>query len=77
MSEQEWLDMFSRNLVSLMFECGMSQSELAYESGLSKAAISKYVNRERMPKPTAILNIAYALRCDVSELIDFGEMVEW
>lgn len=77
MSEQEWLQMFSSNLASLLSENWMTQVDLAEESGISRATISKYINGTQMPKASAIVNLAYALHCDVSDLIDFGEMVEW
>lgn len=76
MTETEWLDIFSNNLLELMRERGYSQGDLADDTGLSKMAISYYINKQRIPGIRAIINIAYILDCDVSELIDFGDRIE-
>lgn len=76
MTQDEWLDLFSDNLESLMHECKMTQKDLAEETGLSRGAVNKYVNGTRMPGAKAILNISYALDCDLMDLIDFDEPIE-
>lgn len=76
MTEVEWLDTFAGNLVSLMQERGYSQGDLAEESGLDESSISRYINGRRLPNIRAIINIAYALDCDVNELIDFGDRIK-
>lgn len=75
MTEVEWLDIFGDNLKSMLEHANMTQIELAEYSGLSKAAISRYINKERIPSLRAIINISYALECDVGELIDFDEPI--
>lgn len=75
MTEVEWLDIFGDNLKSMLEHANMTQMELAEYSGLSKAAISRYINKERIPSLRAIINISYALECDVGELIDFNEPI--
>lgn len=75
MTEQEWLDIFADNLKDLMTYANMTQRELADAAGLSDTAISYYINRQKMPGIRAIINIAYALDCEVSELIDFGSRI--
>lgn len=76
MSEQEWLDIFSGNLRDMLKEANMEQKELAYDAGISEAAISAYLNGRKMPGVRALVNIAYALDCDFNDLMDFGEMIE-
>lgn len=76
MTQDEWMGLFSDNLASLMRERNMTQKELAEETGLSKGAVNKYVNGTRMPGAKAILNISYALDCDLMDLIDFDEPIE-
>ena len=76
MSEQEWLDIFAGNLVSLMEENGYSQQQLADATGLSKGTISYYTNGLRMPGVRAIINIAYEFGLTMDELIDFGGRIE-
>ena len=77
MSEYEWLDIFSDNLKDLMKEAGMTQRELAEESGLTEASISRYIHKKRMPSVAALASIAYALPCaDLDDLLYFGDRVE-
>ena len=76
MTEIEWLDIFADNLTSLMGDRGYSQNDLAEETGLDKATISRYLNRLRVPSVKSIINLAYTLNCDISELIDFGDTIE-
>ena len=75
MTEVEWLDIFSANLIDMLNEQGYSQEELAYEINLSQGTISKYINKKQMPSLKAIINIAYALDCSIDELIDFGDTI--
>lgn len=75
MTEVEWLDIFSVNLIDMLKEQGYSQEELAYETNLSQGTISKYINKKQMPSLKAIINIAYALECSIDELIDFGDII--
>lgn len=75
MTEVEWLDIFSANLIDMLNEQGYSQEELAYETNLSQGTISKYINKKQMPSLKTIINIAYALDCSIDELIDFGDTI--
>lgn len=75
MSEQEWLDIFGDNLISMLNDANMSQRELAEETDISQGTISKYTRGQQLPGIKAIINISYALDCDVSELIDFGDKI--
>ena len=77
MTEIEWLDIFGDNLRDILLDVGMTQSELADELGIDKSLVSRYVNKQYIPNLKTIINIAYILNCDVSELIDFGESIEW
>lgn len=75
MTEIEWLEIFGDNLASLLHESNMSQRELAEETGLSEASISNYINKRKMPSIKAVVNIARVFCIDISELIDFGDMI--
>jgi transcriptional regulator with XRE-family HTH domain len=77
MTREEWKHIFGDNLDSLIRERGMSQRQLAIDSGVSQAMISDYINKRLMPGVQAVVNIAYALDVDVSELIDFDERIDW
>ena len=76
MSEMEWLDIFAGNLLDMMVEAGHSQHSLANVTGLSQASISRYLAARQMPTIKAIINIAYALDCDIVDLIDFGDTID-
>lgn len=75
MTEIEWMDIFGDNLVYMLQQAGMTQRDLADETGLSEATISHYIHKTRMPNLKAIINISYALDVDYNDLIDFGERI--
>ncbi len=76
MSEMQWLAIFAGNLIDIMEERGYNQEQLAEASGITQASISRYIRKKQMPSVKAIINIAYAMDCDVNELIDFGDTIE-
>ncbi|MCL2526243.1 MAG: helix-turn-helix domain-containing protein [Coriobacteriia bacterium] len=53
---------------------GMTQKELSQATGLTEAAVSRYVNNEREPRIVPLTAIAKVLEVTTSELL--GEMVE-
>ena len=75
MRQEEWKKVFAANLIDILKEKGMTQRELAMDSGLSTATISEYFNGIRMPGLAAAINMAYALDMDVGELVDFDEPI--
>lgn len=76
MSELEWMEIFSRNLVDMMKEARITQHDLSDMIGVSEGTISKYIHKQRMPSVKVIINIAYALDCDFDDLLDFGDMID-
>lgn len=76
MTETQWLDTFGDNLTSMLYDARLTQRDLADMTGLSESTISFYIRKQKMPGIKAILKIAYALDCEVSELIDFGSIIE-
>lgn len=77
MSEYQWMDIFGDNLRELIRDAGMTQRELAEESGVSEAMISRYINKKCMPSVAALASIAHALPCaDLDDLLYFGDRVE-
>lgn len=68
MTEMEWLDEFSNNLIYEMRERGYTQADLAEDAGVSEATISSYINKRRIPKVTTLLNLALVLDCDLEDL---------
>lgn len=75
MKQSEWKSTFSDNLSDILIEKGMSQAQLARDSGVSMAMISDYINKRSVPGIFAVINMAYALDMDVNELVDFGDRV--
>lgn len=69
MSEVEFIDIFADNLRDIMQEVGITQSELADESGVSRATINRYLAKQRLPTLKALINICDVLDCDLDELI--------
>ena len=76
MSEMEWLNIFCENLRYMLDHARMTQKDLAEETGLSEASISRYVNGERIPSVRALINIAHALDCSLGDIMDFGDRIE-
>ena len=77
MTQTEWKNIFGENLDSLLRERGMSQAQLARDSGVSTAMISEYINKRSIPGLTAAINIAYALDISIDELVDFDERIDY
>lgn len=77
MTPDEWKEIFSNNLTSILEERGMTQNELSKESGVSKGRISDYINGYTTPSLFAAINMAYALDIDIGEFVDFDETVKW
>ena len=76
MSELEWIETFAGNLTEIIKESGYSQREVADMTGIMQSTISKYMNGKMMPSVKNIVNLAYALNCDIRELCDFGDFIE-
>lgn len=75
MSESEWIDIFANNLIDILDEYGMTQRDLADETGLAESTISRYIRKEMAPSVFAIINIAYVLDVSIDELVDFGDRI--
>ena len=75
MTESQWMQYFSKKLRELLEYTNMTQLDLAIESGLSTASISSYINCVKIPKASALVNLAYAFNCSVDELVDFGSKI--
>lgn len=75
MTRYEWGEIFGSNLVDILEEKGMSQAQLARDSGLSASRISDYINNNATPTIFAIINMAYALDMEVSALVDFDDRI--
>lgn len=72
MTEEDWRKEFAMVLRDKMRKKGIKGYMLADKTGLSRIAISKYVNATRTPSSYNLVLIADALGCLVSELTYFG-----
>lgn len=76
MTEIEFLQDFGRQLTQLLKENRMSQSELARRLNMDHTMISRYCRGLAMPSLKTVSNIAYALDCDITDLIYIDEPIE-
>jgi len=75
LTKAQWCRKFSEKVQKLMGYRGFSQRELARIAKIPENTLSRYLSGQRIPRADQIVNIAKALDCTVSELIQFGEMV--
>ena len=75
MTELQWLEIFGDNLKDMMDSAGYTQRDLADDTGLSEATISKYINKQQMPGVKSLISIAYVLDCSLDDLMDFGDRI--
>lgn len=75
MKEIDFINIFSSNLRYSMNYANMTQRELAEASGIDESVISRYLRGQVMPSTRCLVNIAYALDCDVADLIPCDELV--
>ncbi len=65
------------NIEHFLNERGMKQKQLADKVGVSKSTISAYINGERLPSIVTLINICYALDCEIEDLIIlYGDEIE-
>ena len=76
MDKKEWMEDFGRSLREFIAEEGITQKQLAEESGVAETDISKYIAGTRAPSIRSIVNIAYALNRTADELINADEMID-
>lgn len=76
MLREDWLKDLRFSLSTLVRNSGMSQRELSMKSGISQTAISRYLNGQQTPSIEAIINLAYALDCELEDIIEIDEKIE-
>jgi DNA-binding Xre family transcriptional regulator len=65
MSEQQCRQEFSIRLRRLMYRQGITQKELAEETGISEITISNYITGKRTPSFYNVDKISKALKCSI------------
>ena len=66
------MESIGERIIRLMKFNGVNQKKLAINSGVSEAAISRYINNERIPKSEVLANMATSLNT-TSHYILYGE----
>ena len=74
-TELEWAKTFSNKLKHLLEEWGMTQKDLAKETGLSEPTISRCLRGDYIPSIRTLINIGHALDCDSEDLISFYDKI--
>lgn len=69
LSEEEWLNEFSKKLRKIMKAHRINQRELSELTGISRQAINRYLKGERVPDIRMIFRIMDALECEPNDLL--------
>lgn len=76
MTEIELMRDIGDNIAYELNECGITQQELADETEISEATISRYIHGKVMPSLKNLLNIALVLDCELSDLVNVYELID-
>lgn len=69
LSDEERLNEFSKKLRKVMKSRHINQRELSELTGISRQAINRYLNGERIPDIRIIFRIMDALECEPNDLL--------
>lgn len=72
LSEYDVMQAIAQNLRYEMERIGITQSQLAKETGLSQATISNCLNARKMMSVRALMNISVALCIEFGDLLPDG-----
>lgn len=75
MRESEFISIFSDNLRYSMQYANMTQRELSDAIGIDESTISRYLRGQILPTIKNVVNMAYVLDCDISDLVPCDELV--
>ena len=60
---------FTMNLKKLMIEREMTAADIARKTGMTQAALSRYINDKRIPRLNSVIKIAKALNVPIELLV--------
>lgn len=69
LTEEEWCKSFSYFLDREIRNIGIPRYELAERAGLTPTTLSRYLNCRRIPQAHIVQKLAYALDCDVNDIL--------
>lgn len=75
MKESEFIRIFTDNLRYSLHYANMTQREFADAIGVDESTISRYLRGRLMPTAKTIVNMAYVLDCDISDLVPCDEVI--
>lgn len=70
MGEDYYKKLFSKNLKDLMYKNGKTQVDLIRDLGITRSAISTWVNGTRLPRMDKVDLLAKYFHCNRSDLIE-------
>lgn len=76
MTELEFMRVIGENIKNELDGAWMSQRELAEETKINESVISRYIRGETMPSLKNIVNIVYALDCDLEDIIPLRGVIK-
>ena len=75
LTEDEWVKEFSRKLKRKVRLAGTTLKDISAQTGIPYITMKRYANGICIPNAMAINQIAKALNCDVTELVDFDYLL--
>lgn len=60
---------FAMNLKKLMIEREMTAADISRKTGMTQAALSRYINDKRIPRLNSVIKIAKALNVPIELLL--------
>lgn len=76
MTELQLMRRIGNNIKDMLEDAWMSQKELAEAICVSESTISCYIKAERMPSIKNLINIAFVLDCELTDLVDVHDEIE-
>lgn len=76
MTEHDLAIEFGYDLRDVLKECGISQKKLAEEARIHPSVINRYLHGDQLPSFRNLINIAYVLECELSDLVDISELID-
>ena len=76
MTERDLVIEFGYDLRDALKEYGITQKTLAKEAHIHPSVINRYLHGEQLPSFRNLINIAYVLECELSDLVDISDLID-
>ena len=77
MKNSEFNKIISNRIIYLRKEKGLTQEQLAYQSGIAKGGLSEIERGLKEPMPLTLLKICVGLEISLKEFYDFKEITDF